>query len=267
MILALREKIFSSSISRMRKKLCSSSFLLVGSWDKGLYIVAQCSKTFDIVIIQRGFNTLLTDGVQKLRDIGTLHAHYRDCRILRHPVVIIIFFLLVIFRSSLFLAVLLFFLHQVFQLHVEVPFGFIGYNLLHHSCPGCPVAGTLVFENAYELHTTIDSSKIVGEMERVLKIEYHGIYHRGQEYRKDEDGEILHHLCHFLRFQLAVNFASRVFLDSLPIAGIDAAVAPPCRVAVADKGEEAYGDVVKGWFQCTPQQANDGCKKPGKGWN
>nr|DAH77966.1 MAG TPA: hypothetical protein [Caudoviricetes sp.] len=254
MILALREKIFSSSISRMRKKLWSSSFLLVGLWDKGLYIVAQCSKTFDIVIIQRDFNTLLTDSVQKLRDIGTLYAHYRVCRFLRNPVVIIIFFLLILFRSSLFLVILLFccFLHQVFQLYIKVPFGFISHNLLHHSCPGCPITGTLVFENAYELHATIDSSKIVGEMKRVLKIEYHGIYHRSQEYRKDEDGEIFHHLCHFLRFQLAVDFASRVFLDSLPIARIDAAVAAPCRVAVADKGEEAYGNVVKRWFQCAP---------------
>nr|DAG40317.1 MAG TPA: hypothetical protein [Caudoviricetes sp.] len=215
-------------------------------------MVAQCSKTFDIVIIQRGFNTLLTDSVQKLRDIGTLHAHYWVCRFLRDPDIIIIFFLLVIFRSSLFLVILLFFLHQVFQLYIEVPFGFIGYNLLHHSCPGCPIAGTLVFEDAHELHATIDGGKIVGEMERVLKIEYHGIYHRGQEYRKDEDRKILHHLCHFLRFQFPVDFASRIFLDSLPIAGIDAAVAAPCRVAVADKGEEAYGNVVKRWFQCAP---------------
>ena len=89
-------------------------------------------------------------------------------------------------------------------------------------------------------------------MERILEIEYHGIYHRGKEYRKDKDGEILHHLCHFLGFQFAVDFASRVFLDSLLIAGIDAAVAAPCRIAVAYKGEEAYGDVVKRWFQRTP---------------
>jgi hypothetical protein len=89
-------------------------------------------------------------------------------------------------------------------------------------------------------------------MERVLKIEYDGIYHRSQKYRKDEDGEIFHHLCHFLGFQFPVDFASRVFFDDLPIAGIDAAVAPPRRIAIANEGEEAYGDVVKRWFQGTP---------------
>ena len=78
------------------------------------------------------------------------------------------------------------------------------------------------------------------------------IYSSSTETITDEDGEIFHHLCHFLRFQFPVDFASRVFLDSLTIARIDAAVAAPSRVAVADKGEEAYGDVVKGWFQCTP---------------
>ena len=78
-ILALREKIFSRSIYRMRKKLCSSSFLLVGLSDKGLYIVTQCSKTFDIVIIQRGFNTLLTDSVQKLRVVDTIYRKNLQC--------------------------------------------------------------------------------------------------------------------------------------------------------------------------------------------
>nr|DAJ79605.1 MAG TPA: hypothetical protein [Bacteriophage sp.] len=259
----------------MRKKLWFSSFLLVGSWDKGLYIVAQCSKTFDIVIIQRDFNTLLTCSVQKLRDIGTLYIVGIAIRFRRNPLVFIctFFWLGCIICLILFVLIVLtgcgflFLLHQVFQLDIEVALCFIGYNLLHHSCPWCTIAGTFIFENTHELHTAVDGSKVVGEMERVLEIEHYGIYHRGKEYRKDEDGEIFHHLCHFLRFQFAVDFASRVFFDSLPIAGIDTAVAAPCGVTIADEGEEAHGDVIKGWFEGTPYQANDGCDEPCEGGN
>ena len=61
-----RKDILQVNIANAEKTLVFQ--LLAGSWDKDLYIVAQCSKTFDIVIIQRVINTLLTDSVQILRD-------------------------------------------------------------------------------------------------------------------------------------------------------------------------------------------------------
>jgi len=122
--------------------------------------------------------------------------------------------------------------------------GLVCHYLLHHSCPGCAITGTFILQYAHELYGAIDGGEIVGEMERALEVEDYGIYHRSEKDSEDEHGKVFHHLCHLLRFQLAVYLASWVSLDSLSVAAIDATVAAPGCIAIANEGEEAHGDIV-----------------------
>lgn len=93
------------------------------------------------------------------------------------------------------------------------------------------------------MHEAVHGGELVGEV-GVHIAQYVAVEVGGKADAEDENREVPYHFHHLPAAQFAVHLALGVLLDLFTISGVDALIAPPCRVAVDDECEEAHCDKV-----------------------